>query len=69
MELILQSLRSPSQTVSLTVIDSATLMQCKDTVAGALLIRCSSVLFDVVFIVFVVVVAVEAIPLGTPVIV
>lgn len=37
--------------------------------AGALLIRCSSVLFDVVFIVFVVVVAVEAIPLGTPVIV
>lgn len=37
--------------------------------AGALLIRCSSDLFDVVFIVVVVVVAVEAIPLGTPVIV
>lgn len=67
MELILQSLRSPSQTVSLTVIDSATLIQCKDTVAGAHLIRCSSVLFDVVSVV-VVVVAVEAIPLGTPVI-
>lgn len=70
MELTLQSLRSPSQTMSLTVIDSATLIQCRETVVGCsfdpLFFRSYLNNFDMFVVV---VVVVKAIPLDNPVIV